>query len=99
MKHFIIHVFIFTENCRENVIQLKVDLADDIIQSQYPHYLKGGRRSVGRVEVCIGGRYGTICDEYWDYQDASVVCSQLGFSQYGQTYCLEISNCSGISLI
>ena len=34
-------------------IQLKVDLADDIIQSQYPHYLKGGRLSVGRVEVLL----------------------------------------------
>ena len=37
----------------------------------------------GRIEVCIGGRYGTICDHDWSSQDASVICSQLGFSAYG----------------
>jgi deleted-in-malignant-brain-tumors protein 1 len=35
------------------------------------------------VEVCVGGRYGTVCDEDWDYEDASVVCSELGFSANG----------------
>ena len=65
------------------MIELQVDESDDVIQSDYPHFLKGGRLSVGRVEVCVGGRYGTVCDDYWDYEDASVICYQLGFSRYG----------------
>ena len=42
--------------------------------------------SVGRVEVCLGGIYNPICDyhQLWNNPSVSVVCSQLGFSPYGE---------------
>ena len=39
--------------------------------------------SGGRVEICIEQSWTTVCDIYWDNQDASVLCRQLGFSPYG----------------
>ena len=78
---------IYSATCMDGEVRLLVGegdayYQDDVMYSDY-FYDKNGLVG-GRIEICLGGRYGTICDDFWDKQDASVACRQLGFSPYGE---------------
>ena len=56
------------------------------------YYDKDGLVS-GRVEVCVSGRYGSVCQTPWTEEDASVVCKQLGYSEYGTCVNVKVALC------
>lgn len=63
-------IFFILESCKNEDIRLQSITGQD---------------NAGRVEVCVDGEWRLICQDNFEYTDASVVCNQLGFSPYGKT--------------
>lgn len=59
--------------------------------------LVNGNQFSGQVEVCGNQKWITVCNDTWDREDASVLCKQLGHSEFGEQ-CMQYSHgqfCSG----
>ena len=42
--------------------------------------VNGSSHYEGRVEICLSGHWGVVCDDEWNNNNARVVCRQLGYS-------------------
>ena len=72
--NYIIHVIPITSGCSEGDIRL----------------VGGAVYYEGRVEICLGGVWGTVCDDNWEVQEAAVACRRLGFMDSGKNVGLQL---------
>ena len=47
---------------------------------------EGQAENEGRVEICHLGRWGVVCHDGWDNNDANVVCRQLGYDMERKSF-------------
>ena len=41
--------------------------------------VNGRMQKDGKVEICLYGTWGSVCDDNWNLRDARVVCRQMGY--------------------
>ena len=80
---------IYVAMCMDGAVRLLVGSGTDYYlgTTHYDssYYSKPGMDGLlrGRVELCMNGSFGQVCDNQWTNQDASVACRGLGLSPYG----------------
>lgn len=41
--------------------------------------VNGRTQKDGKVEICLDGTWGSVCDDNWNLRNARVVCRQMGY--------------------
>ena len=82
-----IPIFLFAATCIDGDIRLLVgdDYSLYLMENERAdYYFVKDEVSRGRVEICMSGNWGTLCNDFWNDIAASVTCRQLGFSSHGK---------------
>ena len=61
--------------------------------------MNGSVGGSGRVEVCLDGLWGTVCDDGWDINDATTVCTQLGYIDTGIEHEMNTHNYNNCDIL
>ena len=88
---------LFAAVCEDSDVRLIVGEDYDYYQGRESldsNYYIDNQLSIGRLELCLNGQWGVACQDYWSDEQASVVCSQLGFAHVGKhNIVIEIMFC------
>ena len=70
MSNLIVHsLLLLNLDCTDGETRIVNDISNEMF--------------AGKIELCINGQWGSICDDGWSYNEAHVVCSQFGYTSYG----------------